>query len=479
MSIVNVDDLQVSVVEEGGFFTLQGDHTEAQIVEKLRRLRENRFPKEIDFVVHRIPWTERIASEMIETFQYYSDCKIRWHEGFFYDSDVTEPFFSVVKAAARIKLFKKLQFTNELTMEHPLGLEFAAIMADVFREGRHLDRISIHNFEVSATAMQILSTGLQTQSNECLSPRELVFSYNQWIGRDANGGTKGPAHYLAEALASNRTLVSLSLNNAHLDDASLAVIVEALIGHPSLETLQIDSCEYGRCSIEAVGQLLSSGSCRLVELNLQNHYQGSDESQSCMRMEYFVQALPNRNPSLTSLDISEHDEIEEEDANLLLRNLWKLPNLRSLDLSDNGVSDFVSLAKNLERATPASRLRVLDLDDNDCVEQLLDLKVAEESAHLEQALLQILEVFPELGYMGEDFASAIDCAGVPTTVGQTLDRNRCFGLLARGGTIPLSVWPLVIAKADKDRFLRHKPSWKATILYEMIQGPAFGGRGSV
>jgi hypothetical protein len=145
------------------------------------------------------------------------------------------------------------------------------------------------------------------------------------------------------------------------------------------------------------------------------------------------------------------------------------------------------LTRDLDRSicprtsSTTSRLRTLNLDYNECF-----VKYRKATTKLDNdkgtiiAILRLLEVFPRLGYLGNDFSQALDDSSgagrrsiggfLPLSALQhQMDMNRCGAHLLRvepqessslsSSSLPLSVWSLVLAKAN-----------------DMRDGPAFGAR---
>lgn len=487
--IIIDDDDEISVVQEGGFFSLQRVHTEIQIVRKLGKLRDENFPTEIDFTVHGILLTDRISHAMIETFQHYANAGRRWNEASFYDfeADPTNNnshllLLSVLQSAVDTQMFRRYTFSNELIVERPLTNEFATTIAHVLRNGQYLERVTIHNFEINNTAMTCLARGLATDTGS-VAPKKLEFHDIRFTTVEDEEALmdeqKSAEEYLAEGLARNTTLASVSFSSCHLSDSSMNVIIQSLIGHPSLKELALNFMEFGEATTRSICRLLACPTCQLSDLQMVDHVPVAEEGDAEFDLERLVGQLPTNNRSLQSLTLTDHAQsIDHDGANLLLRCLWKFPSLKSLDLSTNSICDLERLAHNLTTTTrPQSRLRILDLDDNDYAETF-DLLMDDEHA-IVRAILHLLGIFPELGYLGEDFADAIDSEFFPASVAERIDMNRCSGLLLRGGTIPLSVWPVVLAKVNSDRFLQAMPSRKANVLYHMLHGPVFVGRGAL
>ena len=250
-----------------------------------------------------------------------------------------------------------------------------------------------------------------------------------------------------------------------MSDSNAAMIVQSLIGHQSLKEFFLGGVEFGEETTSAICCLLASKTCKLLDMGLSDPYAQFDFGR-------FIEQLPV-NSSVQSLTLCNFAPyIDHDSANQFLPNLWKLPRLKVLDFGENGIRDLDCLASNVTRTEPYHRLRVLDLSYN-------DIDFGEQSIgddHLAtRAMLHLLNVFPELRSLGEHVKK------IPPCVTERLDLNRCSGMLLRGATIPLSVWALVLAKVNKDLILlgADTQSRTANVIYHILHGPVFAGRGSL
>lgn len=517
-SLENPNDADLSVVHDGGFFSLHRGNTETQIVRKLEKLRDDNFPTEIDFTVEGILWTQRISQEIIQTFEHYASAGRQWNDASFYDlepddSNANSCVDAVLQAAMRTKIFRGFTFSNELTVERPMSSQFATTLANVLKNNeRNVGRVTIENFAISNVAMSHLAQGLVTDDSGSAARYKLELHYSRFereedgeVGDDQdhedydnkdedddegvdddeddgqvrNETRRGAGQYLAEGLARNKTLTSFIFCGCNQSDSIAGLVVQSLVDHESLSELQLSHVEFGETTISSIFHLLASPTCKLSDLHMSDHVQVSIEGDAEFNLQTFVQHLQRarNNTSLESLTISEFN-FDHSEANQLLRILWKFPNLRSLDLSNNSMSGILRLGDDATIARPPSRLRILDIDDNN-----LDLylnQAMDESYLADRNILHLLEVFPELGYLGEDFADAIERGFFPASVAERIDLNWYSGLLLRGhgATIPLSVWPVVMAKVNSDSLLDDTSPRKANVFYHMLQGPAFVGRGA-
>ena len=482
------------------------ERDELTSVKKLRQLRdENIETRPIDFFVGDIPWTDTIAAEIIQTFEFYAHQ--RWNEGSFHVSSAdtgAHLFQRVLHVAVQNRLFRGYRFCATHNNTSPnLELSFANSLADVMRNGTDVERITIQCFDISSAAASILARGLiHDDSHSTYSGlRELVFDGNRFVMEAEVGHS---AVQLASGLSRNKSLCRLALTGAFLYDSTLKVLFDSVIGHPQLQALQVTFSDFGPETISSVQRMLSSPSCQVQELELSHLVSLSAAIPTrTFNMQAFVLRLPI-NHSLRSLTLSKQ-ELRDFDVNLLLKNLWKLPKLRTLNLQLNRIQDFVVATQNLldsptaagaaaarTTALSTSRLRTLNLDYNECFANEKNTRTPFENDRTRVAILRLLDAFPQLGYLGNDFIQLVEDSSngcgdgvewpIPVNVQHRMDMNRSGGHLLHdlhsSSSFPLSLWPLVLARANDT--WRGRPSRQANICYHFLrEGPAFGARNAL
>ena len=338
-------------------------------------------------------------------------------------------------------------------------------MASLLRNGRNVEEIYIKHFEIGEAAMAALAAGLVDNA----TPKKLSFRNNKCVEDHGQTDVKSATFYLAEGLGANKTLEYLEVTTRLMGDSALGGLIQSLAGHPALRSLYLNSCRFGSETVKSVARVLAHDNCHLENLEMKG-----TTLDAVLDIDLFAPTL-SANSNLTSLSLNGFTSVREGGINSLLQNIWKLPKLRSLDVSANGLSEkfLEGLARNLKKSSPPSRLRILNLNRGGFISESFEDGMDER--HPESvAVLRILDVFPELGYLGDQFDCAIHKDKFPPDVVHRLDQNHCQGFLLRGGTIPISVWPTVIAKANK--YLTGKDGRFATIAYEILQRPAFVGR---
>lgn len=461
------------------FFGLYRFQTESQNIEKLRQLRNENIPTPIDFFVGGVPWTERLTTEIMNTFQFYAGRQ--WNEGRFHTSlglIETVRFHRVLLVIIQSGLFRRLRFGGSRSGSSNLGKAYATSVAEILQNAVNLDRVTVYDFDISSIAASILATGLIHENPlDELGPRSLVFDGNRFLSEPIEDDNavlgSNAALYLATGLAQNKTLNQLTLKNSYLDDTTLSVLFESLTGHPSMKILQVTFSDFGPETIRTLQGLLSHEDCQLEHLELSNHVAISRMSPRSFDMSTFILTMP-LNQSLQCLSLTKQG-LMDKDVNLLLQNLSKFPNLTTLDLQLNQILDLEIVTNSLCIDT-GSHLRSLNLDYNDCfVELNIPTQLTEYCYDpTSTSLLRLLEIFPKLAHLGQEFLQLVDCGSIfPSIIQHHVDMNQCGGFLLQHSDIPLSVWPLVLAKVmELDR-----PSRQANVLYHLLrEGPAFCGR---
>ncbi|KAH3759047.1 Protein NLRC3 [Pelomyxa schiedti] len=144
-----------------------------------------------------------------------------------------------------------------------------------------------------------------------------------------NVGDEG-ATSIAQALSSNKSLVSLNMAGNNIGDEGAASIAQALSSNKSLVSLNLYSNNIGDEGAASIAQALSSNES-LVSLNLYSNNIGAEGAAS------IAQALSS-NKSLMSMDISGNN-IGAEGAASISRALSSNKSLVSLNLYSNKIGD--------------------------------------------------------------------------------------------------------------------------------------------
>jgi hypothetical protein len=268
---------------------------------------------------------------------------------------------------------------------------------------------------------------------------------------------------LASGLKKNTSLCSLTTAPPHCDlrDAELAELIDAVESHPTLKVLSLGWNYGGEHALVALGKVLASKSCQLERLDFSNQgrYYGDRsilgqglESTVGRGLELLAQGL-QWNESLTSLNLSSSNNLVDTDIDHLGKILATCK-LQTLNLSGNSItySGLVSLTQNI----PGS-LKSFSLSGNAFSQE-------EAASHT----LALLEEHPQLWEDGFNWEHSIS----PThqKIQHFKDLNRCGRILLAGDAgIPLSVWPIVLERANT---LLDSEERTPNVMFYLLQGPA-------
>jgi hypothetical protein len=445
-----------SVVEEGGFFYLDND---AEPIEQLRKLREENYPKALDFsmccnLTHGFLLThdptEELASAVIDTFRHYHSKHAVWHELFLSNCEQNVHFQSMLSEARG--LFPKITLASCGSMTP----ETACTLRDITMKSK-LERLTLQQMTISFEAASILRQGLLTIDSETGIKNLELRCIQLEVDVDEDGLEQNATSYLAQGLSENKSLTALTIARTTLETHWLTQILEALVDHPTLQELSIEDNHFCEAPLVALGRMLSSPMCRLAYLDL-----SGQSSFGKLNMDLLVRSI-RENTMLQTLDLS-NSRLENDDLTKLSILLCKCPNLLDIDLSENLITRLDLPGSMFQ----PSKLRQFDMDDNPVV-----YDPAEEDI---SCLLRLVDSHPELGYVGVGVMKSALCS---PHVQYLLDLNRCGRVLLKGGGgIPLSVWPLVLERAIQDENFYSVDSRRTNVLYQLLKGPALAGRGS-
>jgi Ran GTPase-activating protein (RanGAP) involved in mRNA processing and transport len=184
---------------------------------------------------------------------------------------------------------------------------------------RGLDRLAISSVSVTSRVASILFQGLKSNKIRKFELENVVlqllrFEVHFW--QDA-------VPEFAEALLHNRSLVELNLDNCHLSDNGLSIIIQSLHDHPTLIELSLD-CNWGRDgSLRALGGFLSSPTCTLSYLDISEQFDFFSLNMTVLNIAVLVQVIEQNN-SLEHLRLSSN-RLSNDDLASLFR---LLPNAR-------------------------------------------------------------------------------------------------------------------------------------------------------
>jgi hypothetical protein len=266
---------------------------------------------------------------------------------------------------------------------------------------------------------------------------------------------EGAITELASGLKQNSSLCILTVQECNLGDAELAEVIGAVGSHPSLKELSLWGNKGQKHALVALGKLLASKSCRLEELNISalSYVDGGTTGW----LGPLAQGL-EWNKSLTRLYLSSNGLLDKDMDEL--GQIVATCKLEQLVLETNRIthSGFVSLTQNIPKS-----LKELYFSENDFDKE-------EVACHS----LTLFEEHPQLWEDGLDWEDSKSPRH--QKIQHFKDLNRCGRiLLADHGAIPLSVWPLVLARANTVlQGCIYDPVHERTpnVIFHLLQGPA-------
>ena len=206
-----------------------------------------------------------------------------------------------------------------------------------------------------------------------------------------------------------------------------------------------------------------------------------NSSNPVTNLENLISHIPP-NPFLKRLEFSFNyipSPTGEEDVRRVLQNLPKWPNLvalnmeyHSLNSPERVLSEF-GLTTSTSKSSSQLRRLYLDLNQPD------DFASYTCNHPLVMAMLKVLAVFPRLGYVGRSQGERVqerNYLRCPAYMRHRMDMNRCGLDLLHGSSLPLSVWPLILARTQKDDLFpttKTNAAHQANAIHHLLQSPSF------
>lgn len=425
----------------------------------------------------------------------------------------------------------KQQNKQQELLQGPTHLEFRGCR---FGDALGFTDSADDNFEMNP-ALAMLGTGLM--GNQTLQ----VFSI---FGCHEDDWDDGNLAIVIRGLIQHPSLQLLELKDHEFGRESMRALGRVLRSCPSLTQLSLSN--HSSCT----RQLLDVP--RLVTIDdgetIRNHLRlSSSSSFSSSVLEVLDLSKNEMRDSAANylLRVLSLPASQEQSMNGGNTTKMGFPNLHTLNLAGNQLKSWAILTNGLlggggvsaeevleewEQRTPAapfsSRLRTLILDDNVALRDSTLSGLVGRSAAVITALESLLSAFPRLGSLGEDFMLAFFCLPNIANKERTLlstrralplqkqlalqfDWRRCGGeyvlrvpsssaaAAQQEGEIPLALWPLVLLRPFRDRYLSVPKKLRryegcddnyekllvlrerqATIVFQLLQGPALLGRAS-
>lgn len=357
--------------------------------------------------------------------------------------------------------------------ENPAARSASLIIVDVMTEAWKLrdamlnkedgqGRVRIEYTRLDREAACILSDGLK--KTRTLKKLEILGSFiHSEDCTEEDGIRVDPLIILTEGLCQNTSLEEFVLSHCDLCDADIGRIFNALIDHPTLQSLKHVGNSCGVLSLKILGCLLSSPKCQLRSLGFSDNKRNADALVAAIGGHHSLQklslsannfdqadfdkillALSKCPPTLEYLDMSRND-ITMNLSDLLIV-LSKFPCLLEVDMRLNRIAKLGFL-ENKEflpwaYARASCKLRRLNLDFNPI------LRLFGTSDYDIICLVAYLNSARELGFLGSGFEeSKINSPWL----GHLLDMNRCGRILFQDEyrQISVALWPEVLARANE------------------------------
>jgi Ran GTPase-activating protein (RanGAP) involved in mRNA processing and transport len=331
----------------------------------------------------------------------------------------------------------------------------ASFCDDGLAKSTSLQTLQMSHVALEANHVSLLSNALaQNQHLTALSLAHCkfgLFSNNNHNNNNNNTNISNTNNGMAANNNADDVNVNVNANhNNNLDTHSstqFATLLESLVPHPTLESLNIYGIYCNEQSTQALSQLLRTSSC-LWHLGLKNNLRHPEDK---LTVTNLINALQD-NTQLTYLQLSGNN-VDNADMEALSRILTHNTTLRALSLTANAIGDD-GLLSVATRLPDMKALRYLDVQRN---------KFSERSkGPIVQALQENMEL------------ERLDLDG-------TWDALKSYYLsLNKGGrrllqssnNCPLSLWPLVLERANTLPFGRNQPHANVNVLYcLLLQGP--------
>jgi hypothetical protein len=277
----------------------------------------------------------------------------------------------------------------------------------------------------------------------------------------------GVAWELAAGLVhhSRVVLATLDLSYCNLDDGELSVIVSALIGHPTLKVLNLESNRAGPRTLRKLQELLLSscdggggGGCALEILDLSWQKDGVASD-----IGVLADGLQG-NQYLRTLRLHGHN-LGDRFVGRLAKSLATCTRLEELSLSRNNISQW-GLATFVSQFTGSSVIRL------DGIISGYSPSIRDEQGAT-WALGCVLKLVKEnkrlcdidyLWYLSNRHRSVLE--GLSEKIEHFLDFNNSGRALM--GKVPLSLWPDLLARANKRRLWRSVPR-TSNAIYSLLR----------
>jgi hypothetical protein len=347
----------------------------------------------------------------------------------------------ILHAASSLDMFDKISLEGD----YDPSLHGFWSISSAMKYNKCLTKLELSYMEMTRQQATTLGAGLITSNSQ----------HFKELHMDGVTFADGAIGELAAGLKHNSSLCFLRVDECYIGDVELAELVGTVESHPSLKELSLGWNDGQQHALVALGKLLASRSCRIEELDFS--YQGISNSGLTSWLGPLARGFLQGNMSLRCLNLA-WNRLLDKDIDDLEQILARTCKLENLDLYGNRIthSGFVSLTQNIPKS-----LKEFDFSGN-CFGK-------------EEAACHSLTLFKEHPQLWEDgFYWNVSESPIHQKIQHFQDLNQCgrILLLARDGAIPLSVWPIVLARANKVLVRSRSAEGTPNVIFHLLQGAA-------
>jgi hypothetical protein len=307
---------------------------------------------------------------------------------------------------------------------------------------RHLESVRIGHSILSREQAEYLGYGLVTPHAASNSSNLKCLHFFRVNFHDESMSA------LVSGLRQNSTLQNMMLHDCFITDAQVVEIAEALLSNPSLREITLLGTQVGVQGMKALANLVSKNR-KLETLKI--------ASDGTLAFPIHSLASWNGHPCLEHVKIS-YAGLSDADLGNLVEVLSTCPQLERLDLSCWNKITHIGVELLASKPLP-SALRWLSLHHNDVEEEKrprLILRLLQENPQLWSVLhwdIFAAEVLPEIKHFKD------------------LNKSGRILLGKDHRSVPLSLWPLVLERAN-GLFYSNQHARRANAIFHLLQGPA-------
>ena len=439
-------------MDNGGLNSVQlcieDDDAPDAIVKKLTDAKQSKQSK-LSFCTAELDDDENVIRATLDLFRHSSAHGRLWEHLEF--SCYGGPIAEIIKEATSLELFSAISLTEIFSADGDVNDTlllsiFMAVSAGMKYNSR-LEKVQLADLDVSSLHMAALKEGLKSANSHFkeLTLEDLRFAF---VSEDES------VSELEAGLQGNNGLVTLHITACRLEDEQLTKLTKALVSNSSLRELSFAENDAGPEVLQALANYLLTNS-KLESLNLSN--QIGEHGIVASHIPLLAKGL-KCNQYLKVLDLS-GNSLDDQSLEDLTRTVWTCSKLEELDLTDNNITDE-GLQMIASQTLPSS-LRCLGLGFN-------NLTTRGGASHL-------LKILQDNAQLSEVRLGSVEQPSSPE-IEHLLDFNQAGRvLLGQGLSVPLSLWPVVLERANKmfqyseDDDRERK---RANVVFLLLQGPA-------